>query len=66
MKINDDATTPRRLPTPQSVIVDTNDPDERYVIELFIGNMDDSADETEDLGLAAGRGDRDLPAKARA
>ena len=43
-----------RSANPQSVIVDTNDPDERYVIELVIGNMDDSADELTDLGLHEG------------
>ena len=52
-----DTDGPSRSPksaNPQSVIVDTNDPDERFTIELFIGNMDDSADQPEDLGLAGG------------
>ena len=43
-----------RSANPQSVIVDTNAPDERHVLELVIGNMDDSADELEDLGLFMG------------
>ena len=44
----------RKVANPQSIIVDFNDPDERFTIELFIGNMDDSADQPLDLGLAKG------------
>ena len=50
----DDPSSSPKSANPQSVIVDTNDPDERFTIELFIGNMDDSADQPEDLGLAGG------------
>ena len=49
-----DRVGPLKSANPQSVIVDTNDPDERYVLELVIGNMDDSAEELLDLGLAPG------------
>ena len=39
---------------PRSVIVETDEAAERYVITLNIGNMDDSADRTTDKGLAPG------------
>ena len=44
----------QEVASPSSIIVGTDAVEERYVITLNIGNMDDSADRATDKGLAAG------------
>ena len=44
----------RKTASPRSIVVEANRPAERHKITLFIGNMDDSADADEDLGLQGG------------
>ena len=46
--------TTQEVASPRSIIVGTDAVEERYVITLNIGNMDDSADRATDKGLAAG------------
>ena len=46
--------TTQEVASPRSIIVETDALNERHVITLNIGNMDDSADRATDKGLAAG------------